>query len=56
MKGSPTKQKYIIMRKLNKAYLGTAKVNKAGGGTLNSPLPQNVTPCPHYIYRVTSIN
>ena len=31
-KGSPTKQKHIGVTK-NKAYLGTAKANKVGGGT-----------------------
>ena len=35
-KGSPTKQKHIWGTK-NKAYLGTAQVNKAGGGMLNFP-------------------
>ena len=34
-KGSPTKQKHP--RNRNKSYLGTAQVNKAGGGTPNFP-------------------
>ena len=50
-KDSPTKQKHIVGTKTRPTYIDTAKVNKVGEGTLNFPLPQNVTPFPLvYLY------